>query len=48
MSRSKPRKPWKRTVLNEIAVEERTYKEVGKLAQNRIDWRNFVDALSTY
>ena len=37
-TRGRPRNTWKRTVLEEIAKEGKTWNEVKKLATNRVRW----------
>ncbi|KAJ4443753.1 hypothetical protein ANN_05531 [Periplaneta americana] len=44
-TRGRPKNTWKRTVLEEIAREGKTWSEVKKLATNRVRWRHFVNAL---
>ncbi|KAJ4443606.1 hypothetical protein ANN_05280 [Periplaneta americana] len=44
-TRGRPKNIWKRTVLEEIAREGKTWSEVKKLATNRVRWRHFVNAL---
>ena len=44
-ARGRPRNTWKRTVLEEIAKEGKTWNEVKKLATNRTRWKYFVNAL---
>ena len=44
-ARGRPRGTWKRTVLEEIAKEEKTWNEVKKLVTNRVRWKYFVNAL---
>ena len=43
-ARERPRNTWKRTVLEEIAKERKTWNEV-KLATNKVGCKYFVDAL---
>jgi hypothetical protein len=38
---------WKRTVAEEAGKTGKTWKEVRALAQNRVRWRCFVEALSS-
>lgn len=44
-TRGRPKNTWKRTVLEEIAREGKTWSEVKKLATNRVRWRHSVNAL---
>ena len=44
-ARGRPRNTWKRTVLEEIAKEGKTWNEVKKLATNRDRWKYFLNAL---
>ena len=44
-ARGRPRNTWKRTVLEEIAKEGKTWNEVKKLDTNRVRWKYFVNAL---
>jgi hypothetical protein len=41
----RPRTTWRRTILEEIRHQGKTWKEVKVLAKNRVRWRNFVRAL---
>uniref|UniRef100_A0A8D9ACT3 Craniofacial development protein 2 n=2 Tax=Cacopsylla melanoneura TaxID=428564 RepID=A0A8D9ACT3_9HEMI len=41
----RPRITWKRTVEQEIAEEGKSWGEIKALAQNRVRWRSFVEAL---
>jgi hypothetical protein len=43
--RGRPRKTWKKTVEEEAAEMEITWKEVKRLANNRTRWRGFTDVL---
>jgi hypothetical protein len=43
--RGGPKRTWRRTVEEEIGKVGQTWKEVGVLAQNRIRWRCFAEAL---
>jgi hypothetical protein len=43
--RGRPRMTWKRTVVEEGGKACKTWKEVRALAQNRVHWRCFVEAL---
>ena len=43
--RGRPKQTWKRSVLEEADAEGKQWKEVKALAQNRVRWRSFVDAL---
>ncbi len=43
--RGRPKTTWKRTVVNEAREAAKEWTEVKALAQNRIRWRQFVDAL---
>ena len=38
-ARGRPRNTWKRTVLEEIAKEGKTWNEVKKLTTNRVRWK---------
>jgi len=44
-SRGRPRTIWRRTILEEIRQQGKTWNEVKALARNRVRWRNFVRAL---
>jgi hypothetical protein len=39
------KRTWRKTVEEEIRKVGKTWKQVGALAQNRIRWRCFVEAL---
>ena len=41
----RPRTTWRRTILEEIRHQGKTWKDVKVLAINRVRWRNFVRAL---
>ena len=43
--RGRPRTAWRRTILEEIRHQDKTWKEVKVLTKNRVRWRNFVRAL---
>jgi hypothetical protein len=43
--RGRPRMTWKRTVVEEAGKAGKTWKEVRALAQNRVHWCCFVEAL---
>ena len=42
---TRPRKTWRRTILEEIRHQSKTWKEVKVIAKNRVRWRNFVKSL---
>ena len=44
-TRGRSKNTWKRTVLEEIAKEGKTWNEVKKLATNRVRWKYFVNTL---
>jgi hypothetical protein len=44
-SRGRPRKTWRRIILEEIRHQGKTWNEVKVLARNSVRWRNFVRAL---
>jgi hypothetical protein len=44
-SRGMPRTSWRRTILEEIGFQGKTWNEVKVLARNRVRWRNFMRAL---
>jgi len=44
-SRGRPRTTWRRTILEEIRYQGKTWNEVKAHARNRVRWRNFVRAL---
>jgi hypothetical protein len=44
-SRGRPWTTWRRTILEEIRHQGKTWNEVKVLAKNRVRWRNFVRAL---
>jgi hypothetical protein len=43
--RGRPKRAWRKTVEGEIGKVGKTWKEVLALAENRIQWRCFVEAL---
>jgi hypothetical protein len=43
--RGRPRMTWKRTVAEEAGKAGKTWKEVTGLAQNKVRWHCFVEAL---
>ncbi len=43
--RGRPRQTWRRSILDEAGAEGKQWKEVKALAQNRVRWRSFLDAL---
>ena len=45
--RGRPRQTWRRSVLDEASAAGKQWKEVKALAQNRVRWRSFIDALCT-
>jgi hypothetical protein len=44
-SRGRPRATWRRTILEGIRLQGKTWNEVKALERNRVRWRNFVRAL---
>jgi hypothetical protein len=46
--RGRPKKTWKRSVVEEEQREGRTWREVKWLAADRSRWRSFVKALCSY
>jgi hypothetical protein len=44
-SRGSPKQTWKRTVLEEAEKCGKTWREVKKLADKRVRWRFFINAL---
>jgi hypothetical protein len=46
--RGRPKKTWKRSVVEEAQREGRTWREVKWLAADRSRWRSFVKALCSY
>jgi hypothetical protein len=46
--RGRPKKTWKRSVVEEAQREGRTWREVKWLAADRSRWRSFVKALCPY
>jgi len=44
-SRGRPKKTWRRTVLEEAKGVKKTWAEINCVAKNRVWWRNVVDAL---
>jgi len=44
----RPRTTWRRTILEEIRHQGKTWKEVKVLAKNRVRWRKFVRALCSF
>jgi hypothetical protein len=44
----RPKKTWKRSVVEEAQREGRTWREVKWLAKDRSRWRSFVKALCSY
>ena len=45
---TRPRTTWRRTTLEEIRHQGKTWKEVKVLARNRVRWRNIVRALCSF
>uniref|UniRef100_A0A8D9ADY8 Craniofacial development protein 2 n=1 Tax=Cacopsylla melanoneura TaxID=428564 RepID=A0A8D9ADY8_9HEMI len=41
----RPRNTWRRTIEKEIAEEGKSWGEIKSMAQNRVRWRSFVEAL---
>ena len=41
----RPATTWRKTVMDELKKEKKTFGEIKKLAQNRVRWRKFVVAL---
>jgi hypothetical protein len=46
--RERPKKTWRRSVMEEAQREGRTWREVKKLAADRSRWKSFVEALCSY
>jgi hypothetical protein len=46
--RGRPKKTWKRSVVEEAQREGRTWREVNWLAADRSRWRSFVKALFSF
>lgn len=46
--RGRPKMTWRRTVIAEASARGKSWNEVKALAQNRIRWRYFVDALCSH
>ncbi len=40
----RPRQTWRRSILDEAGAEGKQWEEVKVLAQNRVLWRNFLNA----
>jgi hypothetical protein len=47
-TRGRPKKTWRRSVMEEAQREERTWREVKMLATDRSRWKSFVEALCSY
>jgi hypothetical protein len=43
--KGRPKTTWRKTTEEETGRVGKTWKDAGALAQNRIRWRNFVEAL---
>jgi hypothetical protein len=46
--RERPKKTWRRSVMEEAQREGRTWREVKRLAADRNRWKCFVEALCSY
>jgi hypothetical protein len=46
--RGRPKKTWRRSIMEEAQGEGRTWREVKRLAADRSRWKNFVEALCSY
>jgi hypothetical protein len=46
--RGRPKKTWRRSIMEEAQREERTWREVKRLAADRSHWKSFVEALCSY
>jgi hypothetical protein len=46
--RGRPKKTWRRSVMEEAQREGRTWREVKRLAVDRSHWKSFVEALCSY
>jgi hypothetical protein len=46
--RGRPKKTWRRSIMEEAQREGRTWREVKRLAVDRSRWKSFVDALCSY
>jgi hypothetical protein len=46
--RGRPKKTWRKSVMEEAEREGRTWKEVKRLAADRSRWKTFVESLCSY
>jgi hypothetical protein len=46
--RGRPKKTWRRSIMEEAQREGRTLREVKRLATDRSRWKTFVEALCSY
>jgi hypothetical protein len=46
--RGRPKKTWRRSVMEEAQRAGRTWREVKRLAADRSPWKSFVEALCSY
>jgi hypothetical protein len=46
--RGRPKKTWRRSIMEEAQREGRTRREVKRLAADRSRWKNFVETLCSY
>jgi hypothetical protein len=46
--RGRPKKTWRRSIMEEARKEGKTWREVKRLAADRSRWKNFVAALCSY
>jgi hypothetical protein len=46
--RERPKKTWRRPVMEEAQREGRTWREVKRLAGDRSRWKSFMEALCSY
>jgi hypothetical protein len=46
--RGRPKKTWRRLIMEEAQREGRTWREVKRLAADRSRWKSFVEALCFY
>jgi hypothetical protein len=46
--RGRPKKTWRRSVMEEAQREGKTWREVKRLAADRSRWKSFMEALCSY
>jgi hypothetical protein len=46
--RGRPKKTWRRSIVEEAQRDERTWREVKRLAAGRSRWKSFVEAICSY